>query len=158
MAHRASGIIGCVLLGVVVLGFLYPVTSKGDTVFEVNDFCSSGIGQLAKIFEKMTIRTDQYEQKCREYKYATYGLFGIGIAGIILVVVGAVVPSKSKESPVTCPYCNYVPLSETDLLKHKAGNHLDKYPYKCEHCGFRGITEEVLWNHYNDKHPDKKKW
>jgi len=86
----------------------------------------------------------------------------LGLIGIILVIVGAVVPSGSapfsKQKPLTCPYCNYVANSDTDLLKHKADNHLDKSPFKCEHCDFIGITEEVLWNHYNDKHPGKKKW
>ncbi|MEX0656106.1 MAG: hypothetical protein WD154_00970 [Nitrosopumilaceae archaeon] len=151
MTHRAAGITGAVFLGIAILGFLYPVNSKGYTVFEVNDICTSGVGQLAQILGGQS-------EVCREYKYATYGVIGIGFIGIILVIIGAVVPSKSKENALTCPYCNYVPSSETNLLKHKANNHLDKYPYKCEHCGFRGITEEVLWNHYNDKHPDKKKW
>jgi len=84
------------------------------------------------------------------------------IFGIPLVVVGALFLRKydkgKKKSGLQCEYCNFVATSTTDLLKHKADNHLDKSPYKCGECDFIGITEEILWNHYNDKHPDKKKW
>ena len=157
MTHLAAGLTGSVLLGVAVLGFLYPVTSQGHTVFSLNDLCNSGVGQFAQVLEQV-VGSSQITQKCVEFRYATYGIIGLGLIGLILVIIGAVVPSRSKEKALTCSYCNYVALSETDLLKHKTDNHLDKSPYKCEYCDFIGITEEVLWNHYKDKHPDKKKW
>lgn len=157
MTHLGAGLTGAVLLGVAVLGYLYPVTSEGHTIFSLNDLCNSGIGQIGQAFDKM-FGQGKIEQKCLEFKYETYGIIGIGLIGLILVIVGAFVPSRSKEKALTCSYCNYISLSETDLLKHKTDNHLDKSPYKCEHCDFIGITEEVLWNHYKDKHPDKKKW
>jgi hypothetical protein len=77
---------------------------------------------------------------------------------LVLIIVGVLIPSKRKENTMTCPYCNYVAVSDTDLLQHKTVNHLDKSPYTCGHCDFIGITEEILWNHYNDKHPNEKKW
>ena len=96
MTHAASGIIGCVFLGIAVLGFLYPVTTKGQTLFEANDVCSSGRGQVAQMLEGL-FGGSKLEQICLEYKYATYGVVGIGLVGLILVIVGAVVPSNQKK-------------------------------------------------------------
>jgi len=81
---------------------------------------------------------------------------------LFAVIVGLAVPSKSKsnfkEKSLTYKYCNFIAITEHELLKHNSEKHLDKSPYVCEHCDFIGITEEILWNHYNDIHPDKKKW
>lgn len=150
---KVGGIIaGIVLLALVAMGFIIPVNSMGWSVPQVHDMCSSGLGQLGQVF------SGDIQQVCSEYRLATYGIYGFGLIGMILLIVGLAVPSKSKEKTLTCTYCNFVAMSETQLLKHKAEKHLDKSPYVCEHCNFIGITEEILWNHYNDEHPDKKKW
>ena len=157
MVRILTLIVGAVLLSFAGIGAFIPITNQGHTVISLNDLCNSSIGQLAQVFEQLFGST-QIIQKCLEFRYATYGIIGLGLTGLILIIIGAVVPSRPKENALICSYCNYVAFSETDLLKHKADNHLDKSPYKCEHCDFIGITEEVLWNHYDDKHPDKKKW
>ena len=153
MAKLGTVIGGVVLLIIAFIGYTFPVTDTNLTITQVNDLCASNLGQLAQMFGEQDIR-----KNCLEYKYMTFGIYGFGLIGIILIVVGAIIPSSSKGNTLTCPYCNYVAYTDTDLLKHKADNHLDKSPYKCGHCDFIGITEEVLWNHYNEKHPKEKKW
>ncbi len=146
---------GIILLAIAFIAYIFPLSDEGYTIPQVNDICKSGIGQLGQFFSPNTV------ENCRIVNNLMLGIYGFGLIGIILIIVGAVVPSKKsriEEKPLTCPYCNYVATSESELLKHKADNHLDKSPFKCEHCDFIGITEEVLWNHYNDKHPGKKKW
>lgn len=123
------------------------------TIPEAVGFCSSTAGQLSQAYSGDVVKT------CSEYQMMLYAIYGSGIAGIILLIVGAVTSeSKSKEKSLTCKYCNFVGLSEAELLKHNSEKHLDKSPFVCEHCDFIGISEEILWNHYEDKHPDKKKW
>ena len=129
----------------------YPVNNSQYTAIQLDELCSAGWSQLALFFGNQ-----DFVKGCQNMKIITFGIYGAGIIGIILVIVGALYP-KNKESDV-CPYCNFVAMSENELLDHKAKNHLDKSRYKCEHCDFIGITNEILWNHYNDKHPDKKKW
>ena len=155
MANTGTLLAGIILFIIAFLGYIYPVTDFGYSIPQVNNICDSGAGQLAQFYGGQDLR-----KICQEYKYLTYGIYGFGLIGIILIIVGAIVPSnsKSKETTLTCPYCNYVAYSETELLKHKTEKHLEKSPFKCGHCDFIGITEEVLWNHYNEKHPKEKKW
>lgn len=143
---------GAILLGIAILGFLYPINDMGWSVPQVHELCSSGLGQLGQVF------SGDIQKICLEFRYITYGIYGLGLIGIILVIVGVVISSKSKEKTLTCAYCNFVATSETELLQHKSDKHLDKSPYKCGHCDFIGITEEILWNHYDDEHPKEKKW
>ena len=144
--------VGVFFLVVAIVGYILPVNDEGWTIPGVDELCSSGWGQLGKAF------SGDIQQICAEYKLMTLAIYGSGVIGIILIVVGAVIPSKSRVKSLTCSYCNFVAESETELLKHSSDNHLEKSPFKCEHCDFIGITEEILWNHYQDKHPDKKKW
>ncbi len=152
MTNTGVLVAGIVLVIIAGIGFIVPITDTGYSIPQINELCTSGLGQLGQLF------SGDLQQVCFEYRYFTYGIYGFGLMGIILVIVGAVVPSRKGEKTLTCPYCNYVATSDSELLKHKADNHLDKSPYKCEHCDFIGITEEILWNHYKDKHPGKKKW
>ena len=157
MVNVWAGTGGAVLIGIAAFGFLYPVNSQGNTIFDLNNLCDSQMGRMGQMLSNF-FGVGQIEQKCSEIKYTTYGIIGLALGGIILVTVGALVPSKRKENPLTCPYCNHVASSDTDLLRHKSENHLDKSPFKCKYCDFIGITEEILRNHNQDIHSDKKKW
>jgi hypothetical protein len=144
---------GIIFLGIAIIGYIVPVNDEGWSIPDVTALCNSGMGQLGQAFSGDIVKV------CSEYNMMLYGIYGSGLIGIILLIVGSVIPeSKSKEKSLTCKYCNFVAMSEPELLKHNSENHLDKSPYVCEHCDFIGITEEILWNHYNDDHSDKKKW
>ncbi len=147
---------GIFLLVLTIIGYIIPLNDLGWTAPETNDLCTSNLGKLGQLF------SGDAQQVCSQMKYLTFAIYGFGLIGIILLIVGLVVPSKLKsnfkEKSMTCKYCNFIAMSEHKLLKHNSEKHLEKSPYVCEHCEFIGITEEILWNHYNDEHPDKKKW
>jgi DNA-directed RNA polymerase subunit RPC12/RpoP len=152
---KIISIIGVSMIILTGIGVVIPVNDLGFSIITLNDLCKSNAGQFIKSFEK-AISSDIISEKCSLINYSTYGIFGLGIVGIILIIVGI---SKFKtKNQITCPYCNFMSMDELDLEKHKADNHLDKSPYKCGHCDFIGITEEILWNHYVEKHPKEKKW
>jgi len=141
--------IGIFLLVLFVAGFIVPYNSTGFSIIQVNDVCKSDLGLLAQLFAGDLLKI------CQDFQLIVFGIYGAGIVGIVLIIVGFIIPVKKKT---VCPYCNFVGKTENDLLEHKANNHLDKSPYKCKHCDFIGISEEILWNHYKDKHPEEKKW
>ena len=141
---------GIVLIFIAGFGYVIPV-DEGYSIPDVSAICSSAAGQLSQAYSGEVVKS------CSEFQMMLYGVYGSGLLGIILLIVGVVLP-KLKVKSLTCSYCNFIAISETELLKHNSENHLDKSPYKCEHCDFIGISEEILWNHYQDKHPDKKKW
>ncbi len=144
---------GIFLLVLAIIGYIITINNLGWTTPVVNDLCTSDLGRFSQLFREYA------QQACSQMKYITFGIYGFGLIGIILVIIGALVPSKSKKkNNLICKYCNFVANSETETLKHKTEKHLDKSPYVCEHCDFIGITEEILWNHYNYTHSDKKKW
>ena len=70
------------------------------------------MGQLAQVF------SGRANEICSVYNNILLGVYGLGIIGLILIIVGAVVPSTSKEKRNICSYCNFVASSETELLKH----------------------------------------
>jgi len=111
------------------------------------------ISAVESIFGGWAMLSPEYQGLLQELMFG-YALAVIGI----IIIVGSVIPSKSKTKSLTCSYCNFVAMSENELQKHNSEKHLDKSPFKCEHCDFIGFTEEILQNHYKDKHSDKKKW
>ncbi len=133
------------------------MTDLGFSIITLNDLCKSNVGQFMQFIERFT-GTATINEKCITIKYVTYGIFGLGIVGIILVIIGTIITSKPNEKTMTCQYCNFMAMSSVEIEKHNASNHLDKSPYKCGHCDFIGITEEILWNHYVEKHPNEKRW
>ena len=162
MANYSVLTVGILFLIIAGAGFLMPYSLLNEnirgTVYqnltfpELSDLCNSGLGHVDKMF------SSGVQQACTEFKLISYGIYGSGIIGLILLIIGAVISKSSKPKTLTCSYCNFVAISETDIDQHYFKNHLDKSPYKCEHCDFIGITEEILWNHYTDEHPDAKKW
>jgi len=94
------GLIGAggVLLVIAVVGYVTPlddVTTEGMaikvTIPNAVKICDSPMGQLGQ-----TYRTDVSES-CSMYTLMVMGIYGSGLLGIILIIVGAVVPTKSNK-------------------------------------------------------------
>jgi len=134
---------GLFVIGILVLivGFLIIINDQPR------------INAIDSLFGGWAMLSPEYQSLLQELMFG----YLLAVIGIILIIV-AVIPSKSKARSLTCSYCNFVAMSETELDAHLVKDHLDKSPYKCEHCDFIGFTEEIVQNHYKDKHPDKKKW
>ena len=152
MARAGALGFGIFLFIVAGAGFVFPITDMGHTVPQINDLCQSGLGQLGQIFGGSEV-----QQRCSEYRSLTYGIYGFGLIGLILIIVGAAVPGKKRT--YICEHCNFAAETEAQMINHKNQNHLKQAsPYVCEHCNFIGRTEGELLDHYNDKHPGEKKW
>lgn len=132
---RAGALVtGIILFFIAGAGFIFPVTDQGHTIITLNDLCSSALGQIGQFF------SGDAQQRCREFQYMTYGIYGFGLIGIILIIVGAVVPGQSPVQP-----------SQQELRPSQKSKE-----WLCEHCDFNSITEEGLKVHYIKVHPDKK--
>jgi len=82
-------------IAVVVYFWQFPPT--GWTISAVHALCSWDLMQLGLAFpENANIR-----QFCSLIGMANFGIYGAGLGGIILVIVGAVKPGKKKDDKST---------------------------------------------------------
>ena len=83
---------GIILLTIAGIGYVYAgATTTGLTIPQVVDLCNTGMGQLGQAFSGDAMKI------CREYGMLNNGIYGFGIIGLILIIVGAVVPEKKQE-------------------------------------------------------------
>lgn len=115
MANGPAIAIGIFFLFLAGLGYIYPVGSDGQTIPQFNDMCKSGIGQLGQLF------SSDAQENCRIANYMTLGVYGFGIIGVILIIVGAVVPSKRNE--YLCKNCNFRTDDRREIEDHCDSKH-----------------------------------
>ena len=95
MANGQAAAIGLLLIILAVAAYITPIsvtladTTVNLTIPQVVAFCDSGLGQFAQI-------SAQVVMVCSEYKNFLMGIYGAGIGGVILLIVGAV-KSGNKE-------------------------------------------------------------
>jgi len=139
MAREEFVLIGVLLIVLPVVGYFIPIpfTLAGETVSNtipnVVAFCESGIGQFAQLSPEIV-------KICSEFNTLMLGIYGSGLFGIILIIVGAVVPSSNQR--VVEVY------HETPQETRKEWN--------CEHCDFKSEEEVDLIEHYKKQHADQK--
>ena len=92
MANGGAVAGGVIMLIIAVLGYVFPITDTGYTIPQINDICTSGLGQIGQLF------SGDAQKVCREYGYLTFGIYGFGLIGLILIIVGAAVSSSRKET------------------------------------------------------------
>ncbi len=92
MANGPAIAIGIFLLFLAGLGFVYPVNDSGYTIVQADELCSSGLGQLAQFFGGRST-----QESCQQVKLMSYGVYGFGLIGIILIIAGSVASRGQKE-------------------------------------------------------------
>ena len=127
-------IAGIVLLIIAGIGFIFPINDRGYSITQINEICTSDLGLLGKLF------SEDLQKVCLEYSYLTYGIYGFGLIGIILIIVGAVVPSQNLK---------------VSTVYHEK-THENRKDWLCEHCKFQTKTEQDLIEHYKTEHSEKK--
>jgi len=145
MANTVPITIGFLLIIVAVAGYIYPITETRLTIPQVNDVCASGMGQLGQTFSGDVMKI------CREFGYLMYGIYGAGIGGLILIIVGAIIPgNKEEEKELRCGYCEFKTKSETELTEHYKLDHAEKgaYQKKPEKVPLSPETLEILKQRY----------
>jgi len=86
---------GILLIVLAVAGYITPFSftlageTLSNTVPNVVAFCESGLGQFAQLSPEMV-------RLCSEYNTLMLGIYGSGLLGIILIIVGAA-KGDSKE-------------------------------------------------------------
>ena len=85
----AGGIV--VLIMAIVASFL-PISEDGHNAFQDDELCSSGVNQMALFYGMIDV-----QQACQLAKLITFGIYGVGLIGIILIVVGSVTSGKKEE-------------------------------------------------------------
>ena len=90
------GIIGAGIFFIIIAGagFVIPI-SEGYTFIGIKEWGSSGFGQLGQAF------SGEMQKNCSQYKMVSYGIYGAGILGLVLLIVGAVLPGNKRESTST---------------------------------------------------------
>jgi|GEM_PF-446216 len=90
MANKAAIGIGVFFLIIAGLGFVYPI-SDGKSIVQVDGMCKSGMGQLGQFF------SSSGQQACQQVSLMSYGVYGMGLIGIILLIAGSVASRGQKE-------------------------------------------------------------
>ena len=96
MANGQILAIGLLLIILSVAGYITPFsvtiaeTTGKQTIPKVVAFCDSGLGQFAQLSPEMVLL-------CSEHKNFLIGIYGAGLIGIILIIVGAVKSGEKKE-------------------------------------------------------------
>lgn len=71
-------------------GYIVPINDQGWTIPSANDLCTSGLGQLGQMF------SGDAKENCRIVSMMNLGIYGFGFIGIILIIVGSLVPSGRR--------------------------------------------------------------
>jgi len=95
MARVGIIAVGTFFLIIVLIGYTFPFqdTTSPDpaateTIPQAVRVCNSEMGQLAQSYSA------EISKICSDYNVMIMGVYGSGILGIILIVVGSVVPGK----------------------------------------------------------------
>ena len=89
MANWVLLIMGIILIINAGIAYAYPAFSMGLTWTMANDVCNGPLGELGKV-----LGTQEIRQVCTMASMITMAIYGAGIIGIILIIVGAVVSGK----------------------------------------------------------------
>ena len=96
MANTVPITIGFLLIIGAVAGYMIPIsvtladTTVNLTIPKVVAFCDSGFGQIGQMLAQVVM-------VCSEFKNFLMGIYGAGIGGVILIIVGAILPGEKKE-------------------------------------------------------------
>jgi len=85
-------IVGIILIINAGIAYAYPAFPMGLTWTMVNDICNGPLGELGKVLGLQEIR-----QVCTMASMITMAIYGASIIGIILIIVGIVVPKKKEN-------------------------------------------------------------
>ena len=88
--------VGIVLLAAGAAGYIAPVTATGFTIPQVYDLCQSDMAQFAQSLE-MFVGSQEITKICMDFKNYAFAVYGSGVVGIILVIVGAVTSGAKQD-------------------------------------------------------------
>jgi len=117
MANQQIAAFGALFLIIAAIGYFWE-TNTGFTYPQVNEYCNSDLGKLAQYWGDRDIR-----RNCNTFQMITFGIYGAGIIGIILIIVGAIY--TTKKSIYLCDHCKFAASTEAELYNHSVKEHKD---------------------------------
>ena len=81
---------GILFLFLAIIGYIFPI-DDGYSIPQVVGLCSSGMGQIGQAFSGDIVKG------CSDFNSLLIGLYGSGVIGIVLLIVGAVIPEKKED-------------------------------------------------------------
>jgi putative membrane protein len=87
---------GIFLLFVAIIGYIVPIsvtladTTANLSIPQVVAFCNSGFGQIGQMLPQVVM-------VCSEHNNLMIGIYGAGVVGVILIIVGVILSEKNKE-------------------------------------------------------------
>ena len=81
---------GIIFLGLAIIGYIFPI-DDGYSIPQVVGLCNSGMGQVGQAFSGEIVKG------CSEFNGLLMGVYGSGVIGIVLLIVGAVIPEKKEK-------------------------------------------------------------
>lgn len=120
MARGGIVTIGIILLFLGIIAFFWPIPDVGFTIPQANDVCTTDLMQWALMY------TGDVEslQACNMIGAMTFGIYGISLIGIILIIVG--IAYTSKKSIYFCEHCKFAASTEAELYNHSVKEHNDE--------------------------------
>jgi len=98
MAKGSLIVGGVILLIFAVIGYVTPVNDVTTEGFPISitipnavGICNSDMGQLGQVYDSAVA------QSCSMYSLMIMGIYGSGILGIVLIIIGAVVSGKKEN-------------------------------------------------------------
>ena len=85
---------GVFLILLAVAGYITPIGSEGHTIPQLDDVCRTALGELGQAFSAEVL------ENCREFSLLTLGIYGSGLIGFILIIVGAVTGGHVDEEKI----------------------------------------------------------
>jgi len=119
VANEQISAFGVLFLIIAAIGYFWQLDS-GFTYPQVNEYCSSDLGKLAQYWGDKDIR-----QICNNVQMITFGIYGAGIIGIILIIVGGIY--TTKKSIYLCDHCKFAASTEAELYNHSVKEHDDEF-------------------------------
>ncbi len=93
MADAAVFFLGMILLAFAVVGYFWQ-TDTSYTYPQIHEICISDLGQMAQYWGGGDQAT---REACNRVQMITYAIYGTGLVGIILMIVGAVRSGDARE-------------------------------------------------------------
>ena len=93
---------GISLLIIAGIGYFAPVTYEGLSYAQLNNLCNSGVfdSALFEAFGKVMMGgnfMEQVTQECRNTAITTLAIYGVGVAGFIVIGTGSMMKGEKKK-------------------------------------------------------------
>ena len=91
-----GGIIGSgiIILFIAFIGYIVPVNNAGNTSFQMNTLCETDLFQFGQLFDS------EISAICSASNLIIIGTYATAIIGIVLVIIGVVIPKSFKGKTI----------------------------------------------------------